>query len=787
MAAGAGRTRTTARAALLAGSVAHAFLCGTAVAARAQSADAAPPTASRAADLLQPSVPEDAKLLLSANELVYNQDADKVTVRGNVQIRYGGYQMVAREVEYDQSSGRVVATGEIELVEPGGNRIFAERMDLTDDFGSGFVDALRVETVDLTRLAAASGERRNGDEIILNNAVYTACTPCRTDPNHRSLWQIKAQRVIQNGKTQTVRLEKAQFELFGRPIVYLPYLEIPDHTVKRKSGFLLPRFRYTQKLGAGVSIPYYWAISPTMDATVTGTALTRQGFLLEGEFRQRFENGEHVLSVAGIHQLDRSVFTDNTIDSQEVNRGMIASKATFEINPRWTFGWDVLVQSDNNFAKTYDLSTFDGTTYTNQAYLSGLGRRNAFDMRAFYFDIQDADPETLAESRQAIAQTLDYSYVAPKPVLGGELSANINLTNIKRSRLDSYTVLGVDRFRGLEGTSHRLTAEAEWKRTFILPGGLALTPLVAARGDLLGLGMDQPGAGYSGTYDTDDAATRRMLTAGLEARYPIQISTGNASHILEPIGQIYARPDEQLAGGLPNEDAQSFVFDATSLFERDKFSGYDRIEGGTRANVGLRYTGTFDNGYALRSIVGQSFHLSGLNSFATDDLVKAGADSGLESDRSDYVGMVGIDSPSGINASLSARLDEKDLDLRRADAMIGYEGTRVQSALIYTRIEAQPLYGATYDQDEIQTAAALKFRDYWSVFGSVTYDLNGDYVTRNGIGLTYDDQDTLFSIVYKRERDVDGSIANDWSIGARLSFRTLGDIDVGDTRFDDLN
>ncbi len=83
---------------------------------------------------------------------------------------------------------------------------------------------------------------------------------------------------------------------------------------------------------------------------------------------------------------------------------------------------------------------------------------------------------------------------------------------------------------------------------------------------------------------------------------------------------------------LPNEDAQSFVFDATTLFERDKFSGYDRIEGGTRANVGFQYTGTFDNGYKLHGIFGQSYQLAGQNSFATDDLVNAGANSGLETD-----------------------------------------------------------------------------------------------------------------------------------------------------------
>ncbi|WP_426231844.1 LPS-assembly protein LptD [Pararhizobium sp. DWP3-4] len=739
-------------------------------------------------DSFNPKMPEDAKMLLSANELVYNKDAERVIVRGAVQINYGGYQMVAQQVEYSQKTGRIIATGEIELIEPGGNRVYADQMDVTDDFGNGFIERLRVETTDLTKLAAVTGERRNGEEMILNNAVYTACTPCATDPDHKSLWHVKAQRIVQNGKTHTIRMENAKFELFGRPILYLPVLEVPDQTIKRKSGFLFPKFGYTQKLGAGVSVPYYWAISPYMDATVTGTGLTRQGFLLQGEFRQRFENGEHILSMAGISQLNRSSFTGNTVDAQETNRGMIGSKAKFEINPRWTFGWDVLVQSDNNFAKTYELSTFDGTTFTNQVYLSGLGKRNSFDARAFYFDIQDADPDSIAENKQAVAQVLDYSYTHPEPVFGGELTADINLTNVNRNREDEFEIPGiVDRFRGLEGTYHRLTADLEWKRNFIVPGGLSLTPILAARGDLIGSSMADPGTGYTGDFNNDDAATRRMLTAGIDARYPILLTTDYSSHIIEPIAQIFARPNEEYAGGLPNEDAQSFVFDATSLFDRDKFSGYDRIEGGTRANLGVRYTGALGNGYALRAIAGQSFHLGGVNSFATDDLVKAGANSGLETDRSDYVAMVGIDAPSGLTASFSSRFDERDLDLRRADATLGYQGILWQTAVTYTSIQAQPLYGSIKDQDEIQTAAAYKFADYWSVFGSVTYDLNSNVVTRNGIGITYDDRDTIFSLVYKEERDSDQSVANDWSIGARISFRTLGDIDVGDTKFDGLN
>ena len=776
--AGCDRNHTRLLAAVLLSSV--ACLSVSPVASGSAWAQSAPTT-------LAPKLPDDAKMVLSANELVYNRDAERVIVRGGVQINYGGYQMVAQQVEYSQKTGRIVATGQIELIEPSGNKIYAEKMDVTDNFADGFIETMRVETTDLTKLAAVNGERRNGDEIILNQAVYTACTPCATNPDYRSLWHIKAQRIIQNGKTHTVRLENARFELFGKPILYLPVLEVPDGTVKRKSGFLFPKFRYTQKLGAGVSVPYYWAISPTMDATVTATGLSRQGFLLEGEFRQQFETGQHVLRMAGISQMNRGSFTEGTVDALETERGLVGSRGDFKINPRRSFGWDVLVQTDNNFAKTYELSTFDGTTHTNQAYLTGLGARNYFDLRAFYFDIQDADPDSVAEREQAYAQVLDYDYTAPQAVAGGELSATVNLTNVNRNREDSVDVFGVDRFRGLEGTAHRLSAEAEWKKTFIVPGGLSLTPLLAARGDILGLTMNNPGPTYTGDYNGDDASTRGMVTAGLEARYPILMATANSSHIFEPIAQVYVRPDESNPGSLPNEDAQSFVFDATNLFERDKFSGFDRIEGGSRANLGMRYTGTLGNGYGVRSIVGQSFHLGGVNSFATDDLVKVGADSGLESDRSDYVGMFGIDAPSGFTASLSGRLDEKSLDLRRTDFAVGYEGISWQSAITYTSIKAQPTYGSPFDQDEIQTAAAWRFREYWSVFGSVTYDINNSLVTRNGLGITYDDQDTLFSLVYKNERDPDQALANDWSIGARISFRTLGDINVGDSSFNALD
>jgi LPS-assembly protein len=371
------------------------------------------------------------------------------------------------------------------------------------------------------------------------------------------------------------------------------------------------------------------------------------------------------------------------------------------------------------------------------------------------------------------------------------LSATVNFQSLTRTTTDRINVIDdravKDRFAGIAGTSNRFTTEMEWQRTFVVPGGLVLTPMLAARGDGFENSTNNVPAAYDGDYYTGTDATRYMLTAGIEARYPILLTTANSSHIFEPIVQIYARPNEQLTGALPNEDAQSFVFDASNLFQRDKFSGFDRVEGGTRANVGFRYTGTLDSGYTLKTVVGQSFQLAGKNSFASHDLVNVGADSGLETDRSDYVGATGIEIPNGMSFSVGGRVDQKTLKIRRTDSTIGYNSKWLQTELTYSQIAAQPEYGFPVDGNEIQSTSLVKVKENWSLFGSMTWDLNNNVLSRRGVGFSYDDSCTTFALAFTQTRDIADTSANDWQIGARLTFRTLGDINVGESTIPTFN
>ncbi|UVK44639.1 LPS-assembly protein LptD [Mesorhizobium sp. AR07] len=761
-------------------------------------------------------VPAGSQMLLAADTLVYNNDNQTVTAVGGVQIDYGGNRLVAQRVEYDRNTKRMVASGNVEVINSDGTKINSQHIDITDDFADGFVNALRVETVDKAYFAAESAERMGGVLTTFHNGVYTACEPCEDKPDKAPTWRVKAKQIIWNGEKKTVRFENANFEFFGFPIAYLPAFEIADPTVKRKSGFLIPSIVYKSDLGVGVKVPYYFALSPTYDLTVTGTGYTKQGFLGEAEWRQRFDNGAYSLKIAGIQQRDPDALIDSAsfpgtfghnINSGEVGdpnkfRGMMGTKGQFAINPRWNFGWDVLLQTDKNFSNTYNINNYNDSVHQSSLYLTGLNGRNYFDLRAMHFEVQENTPNSNIASRSNqqpwVLPSLDYAYIPDVSVAGGQLSLNVNARVIRRDDLDQtyftpYTPSsGVQRVRGIEGESGRLTAEAEWKRSFVTDDGLVLTPLLALQGDTDYVNassasltaVNQMATNLGQQDDMRSSFARYMATAGLEMRWPVLFSGANSSHVFEPMAQVFMRPNEQYVGGLavPNEDAQSMVFDATTLFERDKFSGYDRVEGGSRANVGLRYSGSYNNGWGTNAIFGQSYQLGGENSFAAPDLVNVGAYSGLQTSTSDYVGLFGVNSPNGFAASVSGRFDERSFEMRRAELKAAYYGLPVSLTARYAFIQAQPLYGFTTDRHEVTLGASTNLNQNWRVFGSGTYDIQQSVLVSDGVGFAYNDSCFTYLMTFSQSRDLNTRQVSQ-TIGFNLSFRTLGDFGSSSSAF----
>ena len=207
----------------------------------------------------------------------------------------------------------------------------------------------------------------------------------------------------------------------------------------------------------------------------------------------------------------------------------------------------------------------------------------------------------------------------------------------------------------------------------------------------------------------DSAVVRAMPTAGLEYRYPFINVQSWGTQTIEPIAQIIVRPNEPHIGKLPNEDSQSLIFDDSNLFRVDKFTGWDRVEGGGRANAGLQYTAQFNHGGFVNALFGQSYHLFGTNSFAVGDTTNTGLGSGLDTNRSDYVARAVLPARQHLHlhhaASASMRTTLRCAGSSSRAAPISIAG-RCQA--LYGNYDAQPELGFLSRREGILGSASLK-------------------------------------------------------------------------------
>src|SRR6202023_1273028 len=398
------------------------------------------------------------------------------------------------------------------------------------------------------------------------------------------------------------------------------------------------------------------------------------------------------------------------------------------------------------------------TEAPSQLYLTGVGNRSYFDARAIYYLSLSGNQSQVP----VVSPVIDYSNVINHSVLGGEVGYKPNFPNLTRENAvfdpintlaaangSCLTAISADPaksiipanclLRGIPGTYTRLSGDVGWRRSFTDSAGEIWTPFASVRADAVNASIsNQPGvSNFLPVGDTE--ALRVMPTVGLEYRYPFINVQPWGTTTVEPIAQVIIRPNEPYAGKLPNEDAQSMVFDASNLFSVDKFSGYDRVEGGGRANVGVQATTQFDRGGSINALFGQSYQLFGLNSFAVADATNTGVDSGLQRARSDYVGSVNYSPNRTYTFSVRSRLDEQTLNINRFEAEGRARFDRWSVALTYGNYAPQPDLGYLIRREGLLGSGSIKVAANWVVSGAARWDLEANKLNQYIVGAGYVD------------------------------------------------
>jgi LPS-assembly protein len=150
-------------------------------------------------------------------------------------------------------------------------------MDLSDDYRDGFVDSLRVDTADQTRMAATRADRTSGNYTVFRKRRLHRLRPLQGRSEEAAAVAGQGRAHHSRPRREDAVLRERQLEFFGVPMAYLPYFSTPDPTVKRKTGVLVPSVSSSSIYGGALEVPYYWALAPDYDATFSPMITTKQG------------------------------------------------------------------------------------------------------------------------------------------------------------------------------------------------------------------------------------------------------------------------------------------------------------------------------------------------------------------------------------------------------------------------------------------------------------------------------------------------------------------------------
>ena len=680
-----------------------------------------------------------------ASLLTYDGKRKIATALGAVRITYGPYVLTATKVVYDMKRGKFTANGSIELREPNGNVLQADFAELNDKFKEGFARHVKALLTNDVTITARYARRYENGITIYEDAAYTACKACIAKGG-TPLWQIVAREAKHDLEQHTLYYRNARLEVGGVPVFWTPYFSYPDPTVKRRTGFLLPTFHGGNTYGLGVTTPYFWEIAPNKDLTFSPMWNTGQGVLGDVEWRHRLRSGTYSIRGYGIYETD----PDNQRRDQPW-RGAVETKGDFRLDKTWSWGWDATATGDRNFLGDYDIN--GDSMVASNLHATGLSDRNYARAELIHYRTL-----TDGEEQDQLPVALPYvtaNYLFDQPVMGGELGLDMNAYSLRR--IDPVTGFAL----GTEQT-HMMT-RLKWRNQMTNGLGQVITPFAELRNDIY-LADNVPGA-------TSNASTDAYVlpSAGIDVRWPFIADHGVAQAVLTPVVQFVAAPPEPDLGNTGNEDAITLNFDSTNLFLSDRFSGFDRYEGGVRANAGLSYTLMGENGGFLRTSLGESFHLAGENSFAVG--------SGLDGTSSDLVGAVALQFDEHVTLGYQARVEEDLSRINVQEAALGLTLDRISGSVSYADIARSAAYGRPVAEQQVWGDTSYALSEAWRLFGSFRYDIEDSHFMERTIGIAFDCDCMNAQLSYTQDRQASGEIEHSVKLGVEL--RTIGGVNGG--------
>ena len=664
-------------------------------------------------------------------------------------------------MRYDQRTGKMFANGNVVLIEPNGDAIFGDEVEVTGDLREGFAQVVGMLRKDNSRIAAAQATRREGNVLVLDHAVYSPCPLCSSGKGG-PLWQINARRVVLDDQAETVTYRDAWMEMFGVPVAYTPWLRTPAPGVKRQSGFLTPTFGSSSELGLLVQVPYHYVLDQSSDFTVAPIFTQNGGTVLNGEYRRLHSNGYSQLNGAFTY----AARDESDRDSEELKefRGYIHGFGGYGVTDHSNAGYDVFLSSDNTFLDRYQFD--DSDVLRSRVYLEGQENRNFWTLNGYYF--QGLGPTYDQDTIPIALPLAETRLVSDRMRWGSYFTADSN-------------VLALTRTKGLD--TRRLSNRVGWTLPSVGPIGDVRRIELSLRGDVYDTEGDPRTFSSTGGNNTEARVLPRFTA---DWSWPLADITGKWVTRSSPRSASTSRRAGATRATFPTRTARTSSSTRPTCSSPSAFRasiGSTPAAGSPTGCASARWARARRNSAAASAKASRSPRIRSIP-----------PKSGVQDHLSDYVGAFYVRPNALLDLSYRFRLGKDDLKFRRSDALASFGPAFLRFNLGYINLSQEP---QAFDDDdnsssnptgfesreEITAGVRVKLSDSVAIGGQTRRDLSAKRTIANQAGLIYTHPCLILAVGIEQRLTPDAPLGDQTAVLFRVAFRNLADFEAGGSLF----
>ena len=494
--------------------------------------------------------------------------------------------------------------------------------------------------------------------------------------------------------------------------MYSPYVDFST-TSQRKSGWLLPTAGSTTTSGFETSIPYYFNLSPTHDATLTSRYMEKRGLQFDGEFRYLSKNYKGTSEIQYLNK-DRDADIDNRYLLD------IKHQHNFGNGFSGTVEYEKVKSNDNNYFA--DMST--SIAVTSQVSL----RQTA------HLDYKKTDDSSDIKGSLKVQEFQNLTSASPY-----ELKPSFNLSYKKdwEDKADQSLFLQT----GANFSYDQFDTGNNAAKNIATGSRIASTPSVSFPMEA-SFGFLKPKMiANLRHYDLDDASTSQKslaiptvsLDSGLYLDRPFKLSGYNFTQTLEPrIFYTYTPYEDQ--SDIPYFDTSLNELNTTTIFQENQFSGKDRVMDTNAITTALTTRVIDDSGYDWMLLtMGQRFYLSDRKVLEEDRY----ANSSYKGDKSDFLvgAQANLTKSLKITSDYEYNFSEDTTNKFTAAARFRPEPGKVLNASY--RMVLNPSSGK-YDVKQYLLSGQWPLSSGWSALASYNYDIYERQDIESMVGAEYD-------------------------------------------------